>query len=359
MAVAQVLAPKRARRNSQGSKPNQSRTGSRNPSSNGRRNQSQANREILNTSSNTKMPPGYFLAFRKAIDIQRDHPEIADLYRAGKSYSMIVRKLGLRKKYQVTKVIACSACQIAIAGTKCGDFEVPGLIPKETERLKLAEIHNRENGERLHKKGKGIFNMSAEEVKKVRKKLDRLAAVMMQKRHGYKPWVRRRKVGQRIVPSEVQYAYRLSQQIRYQHKDGSTKGDPLWAKITEALNDRYHRGAKIRTATAVKNKVYKYKRKLDIRAGRARAKVETIPWKLGRRLGRRMIPSEVRYAYWASRKAENQLDSGPKKGKANWAKVARVVNKRYHRGRAVRSKNATQLKVLRYMHALDQRRSAA
>tara|TARA_Y100000310_G_scaffold323165_1_gene383170 strand:- start:7279 stop:8166 length:888 start_codon:yes stop_codon:yes gene_type:complete len=101
--------------------------------------------------------------------LQEEHPEIAEMYRGGKSQLQIARELGISETYGVSERIASAAIHKTLNGHN-GNFrypEYPGLITDELELEKLAQEHIRENGKvrgdnnRIEQKG--IFAQTIEE----------------------------------------------------------------------------------------------------------------------------------------------------------------------------------------------------
>ena len=80
--------------------------------------------------------------------LQRNHPEIAELYIGSKgSLSKVVEKLDIQSKYDVFNYVALDGVCYAIVGHEEG-FRIEGyvgLITDEEERERIKEKHKNEN----------------------------------------------------------------------------------------------------------------------------------------------------------------------------------------------------------------------
>ena len=235
------------------------------------------------------------VAMKNAIQLgrtlQKDHPEIAELYRQGNSIAQIGNFLRVELEYQVNYSVAWSGIQRAISGHQ-GGLKVRaymGLI-EEDERRTLAKEHNRESSKRLCEDKKGVFsrtpdqvrkdsqragkisywgekglrNMAKEKRKKVSQKAGRKIYEEKLGIHGLSPEETRANAEKGALArgcslwteKETIDAYNLLQQADCQDKDGR----PDLRKIGQGLVGL---GYSKRTPIAIKSRVRKYRKSLE------------------------------------------------------------------------------------------------
>ncbi|MCH7850228.1 MAG: hypothetical protein IH845_01145 [Nanoarchaeota archaeon] len=255
---------------------------------------------------NGELSPRQFTAIKGSIDLGRtlteEHPEIANLYREGSSIPQIVEELDIQSRYDVTGNIAWSGVQRAISGHESGFNSDPyeGLIPDTRERGELAKDHNRKSGlksyemrigahgrtaeqttkdnrragRKTYQMGVGIHAQTSERLSELGRKggrkayeeglgmFGRTSEQTSEDSHkgGYNatlnrgqiPWV----IGR--IP-EVEYAYALTFLPEFQ-KDSSRVNNKL---IALELNIEYHDCEEVRTVSAVRSQLSKYRKSLE------------------------------------------------------------------------------------------------
>jgi len=216
---------------------------------------------------------------KMGLIIQKDYPEIAEMYRSGKSLTEIVNELGLIDKYDFSnKSTAASAVSYALRGHG-GEFGLPayaGSIQDKSELEQLAAEHNYKSGKKLQEDGKGMFKLSKEERDKIRENafqksyekmitegtglLGRSKEQMQEdsrkalKAKGIQPWLREGDLmsdGTICKVSEVEFMHKLAQQPEYRSKKNLRS-----AKLACELNKVYHNNKQVRTSRSVNSARY-------------------------------------------------------------------------------------------------------
>ncbi|MBI2628524.1 hypothetical protein HYW74_00380 [Candidatus Pacearchaeota archaeon] len=166
-----------------------------------------------------------------------EHPEIADMYRRGHTYTEIVRTLGLSENYGVNDSIAERAVGSALRGYsgRKGYGGYSGLISRN-ELEELLINHKKRCGEKVRDERKGVHSLTKDEIRE--------ATYKGMKSLGHTPWNR----------EEETFIIYLSLISEYQHLSGAHKGSPDYHKIADRLNNTYHYRTNIRTPLAVLRK---------------------------------------------------------------------------------------------------------
>lgn len=207
--------------------------------------------------------------------LQRDHPEIAELYREINLHK-IVEELDIKSIYRVTEKVAWSAVQKAIAGYNGSlehkDYE--GLINQE-ERERLAEKHRHDSAICSYHKRKGAHGRTSKQIRidgckggkisgpksyeekkgifgRTSKKIieDRLKNIIAR---GFIPW----------TDEEVKYAFSLENNPDYQHSNGLHIGKADYRLIAVELNNKYHNSNRVRSARTVGKRLSKHRKCLE------------------------------------------------------------------------------------------------
>lgn len=181
------------------------------------------------------------IAIRNSVKLgrilQKDLGEkIIELYINGHSLYNIVEELNFQSRYDVNKNIAKNGIHYAICGYN-GDNRIKkynGLINKK-ERKKIADEHIVENGCNLgyksYKLRVGVHGRNTEQMIEDGRK----SAIA----RGQILW----------TDEEKEFAYALSQKSDYQRGGLTLQNNNK--KITQILNDVYHKGKEVRSVTAV------------------------------------------------------------------------------------------------------------
>lgn len=208
-----------------------------------------------------------------ARQLQRTNPEMANLYRQGKTYSEISRDFGLHKKYGVRERTASSIVSIAIRGHK-GCYGIPaleGMIPGEELRLIAAEhkkvsaskngtdtldrkvgVHGISKKDRIklglktYGSGKGIAAMTREERVRVGRISGRKIAIA----NGYTPW--KDAESDREI-SELDFLEAISYYPSFIYSEGINRGKRNLGAIAQEINRSYHDGNNVRSKSAINN----------------------------------------------------------------------------------------------------------
>jgi len=294
--------------------------------------------------------------------LQKNHPEIADLYRKGDSMMKIVEDLRITTDYNVTEAVARGATQRAIWGGngEYGTNQYNGLIPEE-ERENLAREHQINSGNEILRRGVGIhgltpeqrtevakmggkvsgsksytegtkiFGMTEEEKSlRTKKAYERgLGALTAEQRHrfaknaGRKAYEcragvhggtpeQKRENARKVVLArgqipwsneEIEEAYNLSQQEEYMWDSGSGRGNPNYEKVAQELAKK---GYTKRSPLAVKVAINRQRKSLGEKGIRGKA------WS----------QQERRTAYELSRSGEFQHTQGAHKGRHDYKSIA-------------------------------------
>ena len=201
-----------------------------------------------------KMTPKQHGAVYHAVRIGRilvnDHPEIADMYREGMSYSEIVENLDVEVEHNASKEVARNSIYRAIRGHDGSiGAKYGGLISDLDELVGLEHEHYVENGK---KAAKSINQETGERyvVEGARKGGRKIVELRLGIYSLQTLWRN----------GETESAYLLSLDPYYQHQKGANKGKGDWKEIAEVLNEDYHGGKEIRSAVSVRNKLYEYRK---------------------------------------------------------------------------------------------------
>lgn len=210
--------------------------------------------------------------------LQKEHPEIADLYEE-KPLNEIVTELGI----SVSRVNMKVAVYFAKNGNP-GYFSTgpyTGLITDKSKLEILRKKHKRrgmieggrKTGNKTYKERKGIHGISEEEHYRY-SYLGGIRGYEQGKGIHAQSSEERKKASHKGVISrgltlriegELHEAYMLSQNPENQYQKGTHKGRPIWEKIAYAINKKYHGGNQIITRGSVEIAVRNYKNKLEQR----------------------------------------------------------------------------------------------
>jgi len=107
-------------------------------------------------------------AIRKCIELgrtlQKDYPEIADLYRNGMFQGEISDQLGTASHYGVSQKVAKNAVGYAITGSgEMWDLKPYGGLISEEERKNIAKQHKQRNNQILYEQHKGAHGRTLEQ----------------------------------------------------------------------------------------------------------------------------------------------------------------------------------------------------
>ena len=178
--------------------------------------------------------------------IQREHPEVVEMYRSLTPFSKIVKALELIEGHGVSKHIARNAVVYALRGYRWG-FGVEsyeGLITDVEELDRIVSGYRKKVGKRLRRQKKGICGLSEEEQRK--------AACAGAAAVGYIVFTKK----------ERACALRLCADPRFCYEGGKHKGKPKLEVIAQELNKRFHNGLLVRTKYSVNYVRGKAKRQL-------------------------------------------------------------------------------------------------
>ena len=250
-----------------------------------------------------EMAPEQISAIKRSIEIGsllvNDHPEIAELYRGGMTYSGIAARLDVKREYDISSdKVAVTSIYHAITG-HAGGFgteSYDGLISDLDELTRLEHEHyaeygrmggrksaelgkgihaiNPETGERyvveggrkLAELGKGIHGLTPEQRLEYSSKGGRKAAELGLGIHAQTPeqkseYGRIATLARGQTPwgeEETGYAHLLSLEPEFQHQKGPHKGKGDYKTIAQVLNEDYHNGEDVRSPVAVKINLSKY-----------------------------------------------------------------------------------------------------
>ena len=243
-------------------------------------------------------------SIRIGMALVGDHPEIAEMYRGGKTHPQIAEELCIKKTYNVASWdVAKNSIGYAIRGHK-GGFGIEsysGLIEDENELRRLAySLHvkkGREGGEKVAELGVGIHGRTREEmseqgrerakilvnainpdtgeryvVENGRKAVELRTGVHspeFRRKMAHDPEFRRkialargqiywRTKDEGFWLDEIECAYLLS--LNPDYRRGSTVNNK---KIKDELNWIYHGGQEIRSASTVKHRLIDYRKSLN------------------------------------------------------------------------------------------------
>lgn len=251
------------------------------------------------------------LSFLLGQQLQNEHPEIADMYRAGKRHAEIDEDLDVSSRYGVTSVVARIAIGNAIKGSM-GVVGLEGYVGLITDVVELEEIrkqHQIEGSHKSYRDGTGIHAMTFSErqaagrvggsiggSKSVEKKLGIHAMTDEQRKaaghkggsisgkrnyqlkkgvhgrtkkemsehtkiglrnQGYVPFIEREETDVFTRLGELEYAFMLTKSPEYQRKSRINA-----KKIAAELNKVYHGSEEVRTNRSVISAISKYRASL-------------------------------------------------------------------------------------------------
>ena len=232
-----------------------------------------------------ELSPKQLAAIHTSIDLgrtlQRDCPEIMELYRDNFSLAQIVEKLEIQSRYHVGSSVASMGVYKALLGHEGGFRSVAyrGLIPEE-EMRDLGETHmhisgslyGHRGGTRAYEKKGGCHGINPKTGERYceegAKKGGSLGGIKGGQKGGRQrtiqkgqtPWITTEDIeaqGLEHTVSEIEYANFLSQQQKYR-----IRSNVACKKIAEELNRIYHHNMPIRNPDAVRHQLYKKYRRL-------------------------------------------------------------------------------------------------
>ena len=220
-----------------------------------------------------KMTPKQHGAVYHAVRIGRilvnDHPEIADMYRKGMSYSEIAENLDVEVEYDASKEVAKNSIYRAIRGHEGSiGAKYGGLISDLDELVGLEHEHYVENGRKSAEsinpetglryvveggiktaaEGKGIHGLTPEQKSEYSSKGGKIGGIKATLAQGKTLWEK----------EETEYAHLLSLEPEFQHQKGKHKGKGDYKTIAQVLNVDYHNGEEVRSAGSVRVNLYNY-----------------------------------------------------------------------------------------------------
>ena len=214
-----------------------------------------------------EMAPEQISAIKRSIEIGsllvNDHPEIAELYRGGMTYSGIAARLDVKREYDISSdKVAVTSIYHAITG-HAGGFgteSYDGLISDLDELTRLEHEHYAEYGRMGGRKsaelGKGIHAINPETGERYVVEGGRIGGRIS----GRKTALAR---GQTLWrEEETGYAHLLSLEPEFQHQKGPNKGKGDYKTIAQVLNEDYHNGEDVRSPGTVRSSLSKYKKTL-------------------------------------------------------------------------------------------------
>lgn len=203
--------------------------------------------------------------------LKEQHPEIADLYRRGKSLTELEQYLQLVTRFGIKPKTAQAALRYAICGYD-GTLDVArhdaylGLIPDPNERREIAKAHNRDSSRIQGLKNKenkvGFFSITTEE----RREIGRKSGLKQYREgigiHAQTPEDHRRQgvwlaTSQGHVPfsdEELQCLMDLATNPRFQRETQIHAQN-----ISRELNRRFHEGSPVRNGRSVSKAFYRHK----------------------------------------------------------------------------------------------------
>lgn len=268
--------------------------------------------------------------------LQKDHPEIADLYRKGNYQPEIVNLLSLCKEYNVTEAIARSAVGVALRGYKDNSREsgFEGLL-NELELSELFNQHQSQHAIDLYLEGRGVCSLTPEEKSKFGKIGGKIAGELAKKKGlgicGLSTEERRRighlagQMGGKTVRDLKKgiFAYTPEQRVAKSKLYGSRAGKRAYELEVgiHALNSEGKRAAS-RLAIVAQGKVSWKEREITDTYCRL---------------------SEHEYAFMLSHSTEYQYKNGRYAGKPNLGLIASQLNEIYHNNKPIRNALKVQL----------------
>lgn len=248
-----------------------------------------------------ELTPKQITAMRRGIILgrvlQKDHPEIVEMYKRGYTLSKIIDELNIQLNYRVSDRVSRSSVHYAIAGYD-GGFEIEayeGLVNRE-ERKRIRREHIIENNRKSYEKKIGMYALTSEEKREARskggcetfKKRKGIHAQTLEERRktsskggligGHKLYNDGRGIHAQTLEEireasqkgviargrtpwtyeEKEFAYQLSLNLVYQK--GSLVNNKL---IATELNNKFHCCERVRTAISVHRMLFRYKKSLE------------------------------------------------------------------------------------------------
>ena len=211
-----------------------------------------------------------------ASKLQKEHPEILDIYRNNKTLPEIVNELSLCNEYTLSQRVAITAVSAALRGcsnSTLGLNSLKGLLDTE-EADELLKKHRQDYNRRAVKNGIGLYGLSSEERIKnskiggsksgkknlelyilskpeIHKAVSRKGVIA----RGKVPWKEREITPTYCRLSEKEFTLMLYQSEKYQTWQRRHNIE----KIKEKVNEVYHNDEPVRTYEAIKQTISKLK----------------------------------------------------------------------------------------------------
>lgn len=290
------------------------------------------------------------MAILAGLRIQRDHPEIAEMYRDGKFIREIANELNIAGQYGLrSEQGAISAVGHALRGvekTILGVNSYQGLISKD-ELENLCTRHNTENGKRNTRMKVGIHALTHDEKSKIGIVGGSIGGKECYKRkvgaHAA-DYEEQRRRGFRTVESKIGI-FGLSKEERIQ---ASRKGGEHSRELGKGIHSLTHNqlvkiGHKAGSATyRLRKGIYAFTDEQRSEVGRRGGRSATIargmtPW----------VQEEIQFCYEIFQTPE--YCRGTIKGGPNYKLVAEAVNSRFHNSVRIRNENAVKIALRKYI----------
>jgi len=250
------------------------------------------------------------LAGRIGKQIQKDHPEIANLYKLGKTQPEIVETLSVNETYGVeSSQIAISAVCFALIGfggnTRCEAYS--GLINK-SELETLCQEHRSVSGERMREGGIGLFSISEEDQRENKRK------------------------GGRAAKSQGKGIFALTSEQRGENARRSyEEGNSWWANLT--VEERIEHGKKLhKKGIGIHKLTSDEKREAVLKSLKAQG---MTPWS----------PEEDNYLLDVLKSKDYViLEKGVRE--RDYSRIVRELNERFHEGTSIRTKIAARGRLI-------------
>lgn len=328
------------------------------------------------------------LAGRIGKRLQKDRPELAELYRSGKTQPEIVEILNIKEEYEIkSSRIAISAVCFALIGfmgnPRCKAYS--GLMD-ENELETLCREHRNANGEKMRDEKVGFFSLSEDEQRRNKQKAGRTAKsqrkgifaltseeIGKNTRKAYEEgrnwWARlsleqRREHGKRLHKRGVGIHKLTSAEKREAAFKGlETLGITPWSqeedsylldvlkssdyvltagavkkrdysRINEEVNKRFHNGHPTRTKNAIKQRLIML---MDSVPSDELVVLGSVHWS----------QEEEKYLADALKSGEYTYEYKPGRISFDYEKLRNDLNSRYHRGDEVRTKKGVRTRILK------------
>jgi hypothetical protein len=289
--------------------------------------------------------PRQIVAIKRTISLarrlQKELPEIADLYRKGNYQPEIVNLLSICERYSVTESIARSAVGVALRGYSDPVVQrraFNGLLD-ESELCKLADDHKSQHAIEQYLEGRGACNLTPEQKGEFGKIGGKIAGELAKKnRHGIcgLSTEQRRAIGKISGKKSGKIAYEQKRGVHALTHDQRVANGKLFG--SKAGRKAYELGVGIHS--------------LDSEGKRVASKLAVIaqgktPWKERETTESYCRLSEHEYAYMLSQNNQYQYQSGRWAKKPNMALIAKELNRIYHEDQPIRDAIKVQL-ALKY-----------